>query len=62
MRSITGHRMWTSGRRALAALAMAACGLALAGPAARAGNENPRPYGWTKTAEEILDSIKRYCQ
>jgi transposase len=25
-------------------------------------NENPRPYVWTKTAEEILDSIKRYCQ
>ena len=25
-------------------------------------NENPRPYVWTKTAEQILDSIKRYCQ
>jgi transposase len=25
------------------------------------GNENPRPYVWTKTAEEILDSISRYC-
>jgi transposase len=25
-------------------------------------NENPRPYLWTKTAEQILDSIKRYCQ
>jgi transposase len=25
-------------------------------------NENPRPYIWTKTAEQILDSIKRYCQ
>ncbi len=25
-------------------------------------NENPHPYVWTKTAEEILDSIKRYCQ
>jgi transposase len=25
-------------------------------------NENPRPYVWTKTADEILDSIKRYCQ
>jgi transposase len=24
-------------------------------------NENPRPYVWTKTAEEILDSITRYC-
>ena len=26
-----------------------------------AWNENPRPYVWTKTAEEILDSISRYC-
>lgn len=25
-------------------------------------NENPRPYVWTKTAEQILDSIRRYCQ
>ena len=25
-------------------------------------NENPRPYVWTKTAEQILDAIKRYCQ
>jgi transposase len=25
-------------------------------------NENPRPYIWTKTAEQILDSIKRYCE
>jgi transposase len=24
-------------------------------------NENPRPYVWTKTAEQILDSISRYC-
>ena len=24
-------------------------------------NEHPRPFVWTKTAEEILDSIKRYC-
>jgi len=23
-------------------------------------NENPRPYVWTKTAEQILNSIKRY--
>ena len=22
-------------------------------------NENPRPYVWTKTADQILDSIKR---
>jgi transposase len=27
-----------------------------------AWNENPRPYVWTKTADQILDSIKRYCQ
>lgn len=25
-------------------------------------NENPRPYVWTKTADQILASIKRYCQ
>jgi transposase len=25
-------------------------------------NDNPRPFIWTKTAEEILDSIARYCQ
>jgi transposase len=24
-------------------------------------NETPRPFVWTKTAEEILDSIARYC-
>ena len=26
-----------------------------------AWNENPRPYVWTKTADDILDSISRYC-
>src|SRR4051794_8125989 len=25
-------------------------------------NANPRPFVWTKTADEILDSIARYCQ
>ena len=25
-------------------------------------NENPRPYVWTKTSDQILDSIRRYCQ
>jgi transposase len=25
-------------------------------------NENPRPYIWTKTADQILDSISRYCK
>jgi transposase len=24
-------------------------------------NDNPRPYVWTKTSEQILDSISRYC-
>jgi hypothetical protein len=24
-------------------------------------NDNPRPFVWTKTAVEILDSIARYC-
>ena len=25
-------------------------------------NNNPRPYVWTKTAEQILDAIRSYCQ
>ena len=25
-------------------------------------NENPRPYVWVKTADEILKSIARYCE
>ena len=25
-------------------------------------NENPRPFVWAKTADEILDTITRYCQ
>jgi hypothetical protein len=25
-------------------------------------NENPKPFVWRKTAEEILDSLARYCQ
>ena len=25
-------------------------------------NQNPRPFIWTKTADEILDSLARYCQ
>ena len=24
-------------------------------------NANPRPFAWTKAADEILDSIARYC-
>ena len=24
-------------------------------------NENPKPFVWTKSADEILDSIKRFC-
>ena len=24
-------------------------------------NDNPRPYVWTKSADQILDSIARYC-
>ena len=23
-------------------------------------NENPRPFAWTKTAEQILDSLAKY--
>ena len=25
-------------------------------------NENPKPYRWTKSADEILTSVKRFCQ
>ena len=25
-------------------------------------NENPQPFVWTKTADQILDSIARYCE
>jgi len=25
-------------------------------------NDNPRPFVWTKTADEILDSVARYCK
>jgi transposase len=25
-------------------------------------NDNPKPFVWTKTADEILDSLSRYCQ
>jgi transposase len=25
-------------------------------------NDNPRPYVWTKTADQILESIARYCE
>jgi len=25
-------------------------------------NENPRPYVWTKTSDQILESIARYCE
>jgi transposase len=28
----------------------------------KAWNENPQPFIWTKTADQILDAIKRYCQ
>jgi putative transposase len=27
-----------------------------------AHNENPRPYRWVKTADEILAAVKRFCQ
>jgi hypothetical protein len=25
-------------------------------------NQHPRPFIWTKTAEEILESLARYCR
>ncbi len=27
-----------------------------------AWNQNPRPFTWTKSAEEILESLARYCR
>jgi len=27
-----------------------------------AWNEDPKPFVWTKTADEILDNLARYCQ
>jgi hypothetical protein len=26
------------------------------------GNDHPRPYVWVKTADQILASLKRYCE
>lgn len=28
----------------------------------KAHNEDPKPYKWTKTADQILDSLRRYCE
>jgi transposase len=28
----------------------------------KAHNENPAPYKWVKSADEILASVKRFCQ
>ena len=25
-------------------------------------NEDPKPFVWTKTADQILESLKRYCE
>jgi hypothetical protein len=25
-------------------------------------NEQPKPFGWTKTADEILASVERFCR
>ncbi|MDX0525581.1 IS630 family transposase, partial [Sinorhizobium medicae] len=25
-------------------------------------NQNPKPYRWTKSAHDILASVKRFCQ
>ncbi|HEY1942247.1 MAG TPA: IS630 family transposase, partial [Roseiarcus sp.] len=24
-------------------------------------NDNPRPFRWTKSADDILDAVKRFC-
>ncbi|MET3663061.1 putative transposase [Aquamicrobium ahrensii] len=28
----------------------------------KAHNENPKPYKWVKSADEILAAVKRFCQ
>ncbi|HXV75314.1 MAG TPA: IS630 family transposase, partial [Candidatus Polarisedimenticolaceae bacterium] len=28
----------------------------------RTNNEDPKPFVWTKTADEILASVARFCQ
>ena len=28
----------------------------------KAHNDDPKPYRWTKTADQILDSLRRYCE
>jgi transposase len=28
----------------------------------KASNADPKPFVWTKTADDILDSVKRFCQ
>ncbi|MGD0291598.1 MAG: IS630 family transposase, partial [Candidatus Binataceae bacterium] len=25
-------------------------------------NDHPKPFVWTKTADQILDSVARFCQ
>ncbi|MDX0851122.1 IS630 family transposase, partial [Sinorhizobium medicae] len=25
-------------------------------------NQNPKPYRWTKSADDILASVKRFCE
>jgi hypothetical protein len=27
----------------------------------RTHNEDPKPFAWTKTADDMLDSIRRFC-
>ena len=27
-----------------------------------AHNDDPKPYKWTKSADQILDSLRRYCE
>jgi len=34
---------------------------AAAGATPRRRGQDPRPYVWTKTADQILDAIARYC-
>jgi hypothetical protein len=53
------------GQRSLVAVSVvdaARLALAAAPPSPASWNDNPRPFVWTKTADEILDTIAAYCQ
>ncbi len=44
------HRSWNGGRDDRIRTCIAGC------------NDDPKPYVWHKTADEIVDSLASYCQ